>query len=365
MKYSLALTLIDGLGPAKQKKLLSFYETAEEIYKVSKDELIKEANLSPEIASQIVSDNFNEANEILDWCNEFSIEIITPNHILYPPLLKEIFDPPQLLYVMGNLDALKLPAVGIVGMRKPDGYGREVCFDFASSIASAGCCVVSGLAFGIDKIAHEAALSVGGTTVAVLGTGLDMIYPSAHRSMAVDITKDGALISEYAPRHGAMPYRFIQRNRIISGLSKATVVIEAAKKSGSLATADFALNQGRELFAVPGSIYSPCCEGTNHLITEGAEPLVNCEQIFEVMNISKNEVEDASEQLSLFENNSVKNLSEDEKKLIDILETSGAKRIDQLMEETSFEENTLFELLLNLELENIIEQDVGQRFKVR
>jgi DNA processing protein len=366
MKHTLALTLIDGIGPAKIKSLIDHYETSEEVFKISAIELEKKAGLSTKIVNSIINCNFSEAEEVLEWCDDYDISIVTPKNHSFPQLLREIYDTPQLLYVMGDVKALHLPSVGVVGMRKPDNYGREVCKKIATDIARAGGSVVSGLAYGIDKIAHQSALEAGGRTVAVLGTGLDMIYPTAHRDLAVDISKNGALISEYAPRHGAMPYRFIQRNRLISGLSGATVVVEAAKKSGSLATADFAINQGRELFAVPGSILSNCCEGTNHLIAEGAEPLLETSSLLKAAGIRRKTEETKIEQGNFLEDRAVAtaNLSKDEETIAYALSGGVLKRIDQLMEITNFNQNQLFELLLNMELSGVITQEAGQLYRM-
>jgi len=197
------------------------------------------------------------------------IKLEDPN---YPPLLKEIFNPPQKLYLEGdfiNSDFEK--SIAIVGTRNFTPYGKEVADYFAKNLARFGLTIVSGLARGIDTFAHQAALEAGGRTIAVLGTGLNNIYPAENKKLAQNIIKSGVLVSEFEPEEGPMPYHFPQRNRIIAGLSKATLVIEAPIKSGSLITARFALEQNREVFCVPGPIFSKNSEGTNYLISEGAK----------------------------------------------------------------------------------------------
>jgi len=190
----------------------------------------------------------------------------------YPPLLKEIFNPPQKLYLEGDFIPSDFEkSIAIVGTRDLSPYGKEVAIYFAKNLARFGLTTVSGLARGIDTFAHQSTLEAGGRTIAVLGTGLNNIYPYENKELAKNIIKSGVLVSEFEPDEGPMPYHFPQRNRIISGLSKATLVIEAPIKSGSLITARFALEQNRDVFCVPGSIFSKNSEGTNYLISEGAK----------------------------------------------------------------------------------------------
>lgn len=193
----------------------------------------------------------------------------------FPELLRQIAGPPSHLYVLGNLDALHLPSLSIVGSRNPTEGGRQNAFDFAHYLGRSGFCIVSGLAQGIDTAAHEGALAAGATTVAVLGHGIDRIYPAENRELAERIAASGALCSEYPL--GSPPRRehFPQRNRLISGLCLGTLVVEAARRSGSLISARLAAEQGREIFAIPGSIHNPLSRGCHQLIRQGAK-LVEC-----------------------------------------------------------------------------------------
>ncbi len=197
----------------------------------------------------------------------------------YPPLLMELRDAPDTLYAVGDPDTLHLPAIAIVGSRNPTSGGRDNAFHFARHLAATGFVIVSGLAEGIDAAAHEGALAVGGRTVAVLGHGLDQIYPASNGALAERILKDGALVSEYSvgtpPRRGHFP----QRNRIISGLCLGTLVVEAARRSGSLITARTAGEQGREVFAIPGSIHNPMSRGCHQLIRQGARLVETADDI--------------------------------------------------------------------------------------
>ena len=204
----------------------------------------------------------------------------------YPPLLVELHDPPARLYLRGGAaEILARPSVAIVGARSCSAYGAQVARELARELAAAGVVVVSGLARGVDGEAHRGALMAGGLTVAVLGCGIDRDYPRAHAELARRIVQSGVVVSEYPPDVEPAPWRFPARNRIVAGLAKATIVIEARRLSGALITADFALELGREVFAVPGEITSSLSEGTNDLIRQGATPLLGAGDVLEVLGI--------------------------------------------------------------------------------
>ncbi|HEY7562559.1 MAG TPA: DNA-processing protein DprA [Gaiellaceae bacterium] len=206
----------------------------------------------------------------------------------YPPLLAELYDPPARLYVRGESAAvLERDSVAIVGARSCSSYGAQVARMLARELAAAGLVVVSGLARGIDGEAHRGALAGGGLTVAVLGCGIDRDYPRAHAELARRITSSGAVVSEYPPGVEPAPWQFPARNRIIAGLTRATVVVEARRRSGALITADFALELGREVFAVPGEITSGLSAGTNDLIRQGATPLLAPDDVLEALGLER------------------------------------------------------------------------------
>ena len=208
----------------------------------------------------------------------------TPDKHNYLRLLSEIPSPPKQLYVMGTLPAERLPSVAIVGTRKPSSYGKEVTQRLAYDLAKKGLVIISGLALGVDGIAHRAALEAGGITIAVLANGLPQIYPATHKDLADQITKQGgAVLSEYEPETSARTYQFLQRNRIVSGLSDAIIITEAAARSGTLNTAMHALEQGKEVFVVPGNITSPLSTGCNTLLKQGARPVTCADDILEVI----------------------------------------------------------------------------------
>lgn len=207
----------------------------------------------------------------------------------YPPLLAELHDPPPRLYLRGDpADVLALPAVAVVGARSCSSYGAQVARDLSRELAGAGVLIVSGLARGVDGEAHRGALAGGGLTAAVLGCGIDRDYPRAHAELARRIVESGGLVvSEYAGGIEPAPWRFPARNRIIAGLAAATVVVEARERSGALITADFALELGREVFAVPGEITSALSTGTNDLIRQGATPLLSADDVLDVLGIER------------------------------------------------------------------------------
>jgi DNA processing protein len=203
----------------------------------------------------------------------------------YPPLLAELHDPPAALYVRGDVGALAVASVAVVGARSCSAYGAQVARSLARDLAGTGVVIVSGLARGVDGEAHRGALEGGGRTVAVLGCGIDRDYPRSHAELARRIVTSGAVVSEYAVGVEPAPWRFPARNRIIAGLSRATVVVEARERSGALITADFALELGRDVFAVPGEITSSLSAGTNDLLRQGAAPLTTVRDILDAMGI--------------------------------------------------------------------------------
>jgi DNA processing protein len=215
-----------------------------------------------------------------------AINVVRRRDAGYPPLLAEMHDPPERLYVRGGeIELLTKPAVAVVGARSCSSYGREVARALARELAAAGLVVVSGLARGIDGEAHRGALDAGGPTVAVLGCGIDRDYPRAHAELARRVAETGAIVSEYPAGVEPAPWRFPARNRIIAGLALATVVVEARERSGALITADFALELGREVFAVPGEITSTLSSGTNGLIRQGAAPLLSSDDVFAALGV--------------------------------------------------------------------------------
>ena len=282
----LAFNLTPGIGSQRLRSLVAFFGSASEAWHAPADEL-RAAGLDKRSIAAV-----QKAQQSLDLEAEWAaIDAIGTRVILlddaeYPPLLRSIEAPPMLLYVRGDVLEADRWAIAIVGTRNATTYGKEVTRMLASELAKAGITVVSGLAVGIDSIAHRTALAHNGRTLAVLGSGLRNIYPAQHQGLAEDIVAQGALISEYAPTSVPLSGNFPARNRLISGLALGTLVIEAGAQSGALITAQFALEQGRDVFAVPGSILSRMSDGPNQLIVEGATPVRSVESILNHLNLS-------------------------------------------------------------------------------
>lgn len=279
-RYWIWLSLIKNLGSKRKLKLLELYKTPEEIYKLTKEELMNINGIGEAIANNIIiSKNEKILNYHIKYMNENNIKIININEREYPQALKEIYDPPISLYVKGNIEKLNNKNIGIVGCRECTTYGKKSAEYFSYNLSKQNINIVSGLAKGIDSYAHLGSLNTG-NTIAVLGNGLDMIYPKENLELANEIIKKGGtIISEYPCGTKPDKMKFPARNRIISGISSGIIVIEAKEKSGTLITVDFALEQGREVFVVPGNINSINSVGTNDLIKQGARLVTTYEDI--------------------------------------------------------------------------------------
>jgi DNA processing protein len=233
--------------------------------------LLREARIPPAARAYLDSPREAELNADLHWLDASGARLILCTEAAYPPMLAQTAGGPAVLFVLGSVEVLHTPQLAMVGARKPTAAGRKNARDFAASLARAGLTITSGLAMGVDAASHEGALQAGGTTVAVFGTGLDTVYPTENARLADRIRERGALVSEFPPRTAPVARNFPRRNRIISGLSHGTLVVEATHRSGSLITARLAAEQGRDVFAIPGSIHSPLSRGCHKLIREGAK----------------------------------------------------------------------------------------------
>ena len=279
--------MVKGIGAVRFRQILDFFGSAETGWDSPPSALIS-AGLP-----QRVADNFTmvrnqvDLEKVMERITSYGIKVMTWEDSDYPRRLKEIDQSPPVLYIKGAINVEDDWAVAVVGTRRVTPYGRQVANEIATYLAQNGVTVVSGLARGVDAISHQAALRAGGRTIAVLGSGVDVIYPPEHRKLAADIVAQGALVSDYPVGTSPDGVNFPPRNRIISGLSLATVVVEAGEKSGALITAEFAVEQGREVFAVPGSILAPQSEGTNQLIEQGARPLLKMSEILESLKLER------------------------------------------------------------------------------
>lgn len=269
-----------GVGGRTILKLLDQVGTPSRIFAESRRSLAA-LGLQEAVVDGLKKPDWPAVEQDLAWLAEPRRCLLTLHDPAYPPLLREIQDPPPLLFVLGDINVLSTPQLAMVGSRNPSSPGKRIARDFAASLARAGLTITSGLALGIDAASHQGALDAGGNTVAVAGTGLDRVYPSRHKDLAYAIFQQGALVSELPPGTNAKANHFPRRNRILSGLCLGTLVVEAAIESGSLITARQALDQGREVFAIPGSIDNPLARGCNALIRQGAKLVETARDVLE------------------------------------------------------------------------------------
>ncbi|MBN2556088.1 MAG: DNA-processing protein DprA [Anaerolineales bacterium] len=284
-RFWIGFNLVPGIGPARIRLLLETFGNLENAWR-AKPYALKQAGIPEKYVQGLAAfresvDLEAEEQRILDA----GFSVLTWDDPGYPQRLLEIFAPPPLLYVQGELEHQDRLAVAMVGTRRASAYGRAVAEEVATNLARNGITIISGLARGIDAIAHRAALQAGGRTIAVLGSGLNRIYPNEHRRLAKDISEQGAVVSDYPLDTQPEGKNFPPRNRIISGLSLAVIVVEAGESSGALITSDFAAEQGRDVFAVPGDIFRPGSRGTNSLIRSGAAPLLSTDDVLERLNM--------------------------------------------------------------------------------
>jgi len=358
----LSLKRVPGIGDLMGKRLIERYHTPDRIFQADRASLMEIPGMTPKIATALLSHRVSDdLKSELELAFKRSCRILTLADSDYPALLREIPDPPLILYCRGMLDG-SAPCIAVVGSRNATAYGLSATRRLCADLAAAGICVVSGMARGIDTAAHEGALSGDGRTVAVLGSGLAHIYPPENRNLFETIAENGAVVSEFPMREEPLPHNFPRRNRVIAGMCLGTVIIEAAHKSGSLITARLAADQGREVFAVPGSIVSRKSAGTHALIKQGAKLVENAGDILEefghLPEFQRHPVENPAKP-SDFPNRPA--LSPEETRVLSILEPY-PKHIDDLTRTLSMDPGKLAGLLLKLELAGWIQQLPGKQF---
>ncbi len=286
LSYWLALHKASGIGTATFSQLFAHYTTPSLLF--NSPETLKQLDLTPiqrsAVLKAIQEPDWKTVEQERIWSENCENHILLMSDTDYPELLKQIHSPPPLLFVKGQIDVLNDIQLAMVGSRNPSIDGQETASQFACYLAQYGMVITSGMALGIDAHSHKGALKAGGKSIAVAGTGLDRIYPARHKELAWQLIEHGAIVSEFPLGTGPMQYNFPQRNRIISGLSVGTLVVEAALKSGSLITAYAALEQAREIFAIPGSIHNPLSRGCHQLIKSGAKLVETADDILEELS---------------------------------------------------------------------------------
>ena len=351
----ISLNLIPQVGSVRLAGLLEYFQKPENIFKGSRQELA--AACGEKIAQNIADFNPRILRDDLELAKKAGVRIITLFDGDYPRLLKEIPGAPIVLYVSGNISVADDPSIGIVGSRRASFYGLNSAEKFAAELSAQGITIVSGMARGVDTCAHKGALKAKGSTIAVMGSGFSHIYPPENAELAKRISENGAVISEFPMQTKPLAQNFPRRNRLISGLSLGVLVAEAARNSGALITADFALEQGREVFALPGRIDSLGSTGPNNLLKQGAKLVTCCEDILEELSLpfsaAGNPEAEAIEQEAVF--------SKEEEALYSCISRQ-AITMDELLEKTSSSCGSLANLILRLQFKKLIRELPGKQF---
>jgi DNA processing protein len=361
-KYWLGLSFVPGVGDVWSKTLISRFRNPKAVFEASAKALDQVEGIGGKAVDAIKSfSDWERVDTEIQNLLRLGFKLVAITDKDYPKNLSKIYYPPSILYLHGEIRASDELALAIVGTRAADRYGRLVTERLASELASMGITIVSGMARGIDSVAHAAALKSGGRTIAVLGSGLDVIYPPENKNLYNQISENGAVISEFPLGSEPDAVNFPKRNRIISGLSLGVVVIQASEKSGSLITASFALEQNRDVFAVPGNIGPKLSRGTNGLIKRGAKLVDSIEDILGEI--------DAFRRLKQMESpvdtgHILERLNEDEKRVLSALGNEPI-HIDDIITQSGFEPHRVLSTLLSLELEGLVTQLPGKMFQLR
>jgi len=354
----IALNLLPNTGPTRIRRLLEHFGRAKAILSAKARDLMKVRGIGKETANGIANwRNLIDLQGELDKIQSRAISVITPEDDNYPSLLREIYAPPIALYVWGQLKKSDSEAISIVGSRQATLYGKQTARKFGFQLAYAGLCVISGLARGIDSAAHEGALASGGRTIAVIGSGLGKLYPPENQVLAERISKDGAVISEFPVDYPPQKRSFPQRNRIVAGWARGTLVIEAAAKSGALITAGQASDCNRDVYAVPGQIDRPTSRGTNTLIQQGAKLVLDAGDIIEEMPA----IQPHPGEKPKIDNSIATLLSNPEKKIYAVL-GSDQVHIDELSKLVNMRDSEVSATLLKLEMKRLVKQLPGSYF---
>ncbi|MBI3123735.1 MAG: DNA-protecting protein DprA [Ignavibacteriales bacterium] len=364
LSYLKQLYSIEGIGPQKIFSLLSKFQSIEQILNSRFNDLVEVDGINKILAAKIINasesinSTYDQLENELESLEKIDARLISYFDEEYPSLLKNIYFPPLFLYIKGSFNNSDLSSIAIVGTREPTSYGRNIAESFASELALKGITTISGLARGIDTIVHSATIKANGRTIAIIGSGLDVIYPSENKKLFNEITENGVVISEYQLGTKPDAQNFPRRNRIISGMSIGTLVVETKINGGAMSTANYALDQGREVFAVPGMISSKCSEGPNLLIQKGSAKLVTkIEDMLDELRIQfRTETDNISVkpqiELNLFEEKIYSVIKDEQKQIDEISLLSGISTSDCLVH------------LLSMEFKGVVRQRPGKVFSI-
>ncbi len=346
--YYLWLDSISGVGNKTFIKLIDYFESPKNIYNANTHDFREIDNLKDTTINNIINaQNEQYLEQILKKLEKYNVRTVTILDNNYPEELRFLENPPNILYIRGELDLCNLNGLAIVGSRRPRQQGKKIAYDISKDIASKGIVVISGLASGIDYLAHKGALDAKGKTVAVLGCSVDICYPSSHDYMMRKIIEQGsAVISEYPLGTSPVAGNFPNRNRIISGLSNGVLVVEAAENSGTFITVNHALDQGKQVYAIPGDIYDSKCKGTNYLIKQGATPITCASDLYYDLKISET-------------TNIEYNHTEEEEYILSIINDRQPIHYDVLLSLSKYDINKTMSIVTMLEINEAIEKLSG------
>ncbi len=359
--YKLAISLLPRIGPIKARKLISYVGSVEGVFKENENALKKIPGIGKILASNIrISNVLESAKKELDFIDKYNIKSYFYLDEDYPTQLKKYDDSPLTLFQKGDFEFNKKKYVSVVGTRKISHYGEALCKNFIKGLKDAGYSpvIVSGLAYGVDYTAHTSALENNLQTLAVLGHGLDIIYPSAHKELAKRVIQNGALLTEFTSNSKREASFFVRRNRIIAALSEATVVVESPGKGGSLITAEYAVQYAKDVYTFPGRVGDKNMAGCNFLIKTNRAALIESADDL-IYNLRWEEAKKNTKQREIFVE-----LSQDEQKIVDLLKENELLNVDNIIYQTKFPVNKVLTLLFNLEFNNVVKALPGRMYKL-
>lgn len=363
--YAIWLSETFGAGSRIPSMLCEYYDSFEAIYNADLEEIALIEGVSAKHIEKLCNKSLGRAEEIMAECMALDIDLLTIYDDKYPEHLKNISDPPVLLYVKGKFPVTKnIPAIGIVGSRRPSNYGAKMSEKIAEDLGNRGFIIVSGMARGIDTCSHRGAIKAGTLTIAVLGCGVDVLYPPENGAIKSLIEQNGAVVSEFAPGTAPLPAHFPVRNRIVSGISQSVLVVEGKASSGSTITANLAKDQGRDVFCLPGNVDNPLSTASHALIRDGAR-LVTCAEDI-IMDLgymlveerAENYVEANQERMNLV----FDKLSDDQRKIAKVLESNTPMHIDEICFKSGVEIAVANQCLFMMELSGIVKQLPGKQY---
>jgi DNA processing protein len=359
IKSWIKLNMIKGIGPLRFATLLKHFGSPQEILSAKASSLSQVKGIGNHIAQCIIEEKDKVNVDIeLEKIKKEGVKILTLDNEEYPINLRSIYDPPPVLYVKGKITPNDRLAIAMVGSRAATTYGKTVASKLAKELVQAGFTIISGLARGIDAVSHKAAINANGRTIAVLACGIDIIYPIENKKLFYEIIEHGAVITEFPFGTPAEKFNFPQRNRIISGLGLGTVIVEAPIRSGALITANCALEQNREVFAVPGQVGSRLSKGTHHLIKQGAKLTESAQDIIEELELFS----DAIRKMPQIKKNHQIVLSKEEEKIYQLISPDEPKHIDTISYAAQMTASQVAAILIQLEIKGAVKQLIGKRF---